>query len=214
MAPQSFQFVMRSGPTPGKAFVLDKGEMTIGRDTTNDIVINDAEVSRKHARILIQGGGFVLEDLGSTNGTFVDGQRLMGPHMLRPGELIMLGENISLGFEGGQVDMNATVIASAPSPRETSSPLTAREGIPEPFRPSVPSPAFSGQVPPGPMEEEYPAAPVPAKKSNTRTWILAGCGCLLLILCCLVVAFVVVDQMNLYCQPGLNVIFRLFGVCP
>jgi predicted component of type VI protein secretion system len=217
MAPQPFQLVMRSGPTPGKIFTLDRSELTIGRDTTNDIVINDAEVSRKHARILLQGGGFVLEDLGSTNGTFVDGQRLMGPHGLRPGELVMLGENISLSFEASQFDPNATVVASAPPMRESPQPVTTREELPESLKPVAPPaytapPAYSGQVPPGPVEEfEVPSAPVAARKSNTRTWILAGCGCLLLLLCVLAVGGYIFDSLNLYCQiPGISSFFN----CP
>jgi predicted component of type VI protein secretion system len=109
MAPQSYQFVMRTGPNPGKSFPLTKDELSLGRDISNDIVINDAEVSRHHARIYRQAGGFVLEDTGSTNGTFVNGQRLMGPHMLRPGEMILLGENISLIFEAYQFDPDATI---------------------------------------------------------------------------------------------------------
>lgn len=77
MAPQTIQLVMRTGPTPGKAFPLSKSEIVIGRDATCDIVINDAEISRRHAKMTMQETGYVLEDLGSTNGTFVDGQRLM-----------------------------------------------------------------------------------------------------------------------------------------
>jgi pSer/pThr/pTyr-binding forkhead associated (FHA) protein len=223
MAPQPFQLVMRSGPTPGKVFPLESSDLTIGRDTTNDIVINDAEVSRKHARLFLQGGGFVLEDLGSTNGTFVNGQRLMGPHGLRPGELIMLGENIGLAFEASQFDPNATVVASAPPLRETPA-VTFREELPEALKPVAPPPAFAeppayspqpayaGQVPPGPVEEfETPADYAAPKKSNTRTWILAGCGCLLLLLCFLAVGGYIFDSLNLYCQvPGINSFFN----CP
>jgi hypothetical protein len=220
MAPQSFQLVMRSGPTPGKTYSIEKGEITIGRDTTNDIVINDAEVSRKHSRLLLQSGGFVLEDMGSTNGTFVDGQRLMGPHNLRPGELIMLGENISLSFEAAQFDPNATVVASSPLPREAPAPSPVRESYVEPARPVTPPPAYAGQVPTGPAEElEIQAPEAPPKKSNTRTWLLAGCGCLILILCCLVGAYLAIDQPwnpggGLYCTPPFDAIFSLIVTCP
>ena len=41
MAQQSYQLVMKSGPTPGKAYPLDKGEITIGRDVSNEVIIND-----------------------------------------------------------------------------------------------------------------------------------------------------------------------------
>ena len=113
MASQTFQLVMHSGPNPGKIFELVQDELTIGRDIGNRIVINDPEVSRKHARLTMQSGGFVIEDLGSTNGTFVNNQRLIGPHMLRPGETIMLGEKISLEYEILGFDPNATMVSGA-----------------------------------------------------------------------------------------------------
>ncbi len=99
MAVSSYQFVMNAGPTPGKEFPLEKDELFIGRDLTNDIVINDAEISRRHARLVSQAGGYVLEDLGSTNGTFVNGQRLASPYILRPGETVTLGEHVTLTYE-------------------------------------------------------------------------------------------------------------------
>ena len=93
MVSQQYQLVMRTGPTMGKAYGLGKNEVAIGRDPSNDIVINEAEVSRKHARLFLRGEIYVLEDLGSTNGTFVNGQRLISPQELRPGDMVLLGEN-------------------------------------------------------------------------------------------------------------------------
>ena len=112
MTVQPYQLVMRSGPTPGKAYPLSKTEIYIGRDVSNDIAVNDAELSRKHARLTQQEDTFVVEDLGSTNGTFVDAQRLMGPHVLKPGELIMFGENVGMVFEAVAYDPNATIMAA------------------------------------------------------------------------------------------------------
>ncbi|MBV5350513.1 FHA domain-containing protein, partial [bacterium] len=77
---------MRSGPTPGVTFPLEGDQLIIGRDSSNSVAINDAEISRKHSRLSFQGGKYVLEDLGSTNGTFVNGQRLAGPVVLKPGD--------------------------------------------------------------------------------------------------------------------------------
>ncbi len=225
MAPQTFQLVMRSGPNPGKTFELDKNELTIGRDITNDIVINDPEISRHHARLLAQAGGFVIEDTGSTNGTFVDGQRLMGPHLLRLGELILLGENISLGFEAPQYDADATMVASsgipsmppvepspvapppfaaAPPPRQTYTPPPQPRPQPPVAPPVGPplQPAYSGAVPPGPayeMPEEEPR--------RSRTWLYVGCGCLVILLCIVVVGAFAFDYFNLYCTPPFNGIF-------
>ncbi len=206
----SFQLVMRTGPNPGKVFELSKNELFIGRDVNNDIVINDSEISRKHARILMQAGGFVLEDLGSTNGSFINGQRLMGPHVLRPGETVMFGENVSLLFEAG-FDSDATVV-STPLQQPTYSPPVQRETFaPPPVQApprQAPPPAYSGQIPAGPAEPYYEPADEP-KKSN-RNLIIAGCGCLVVLLCVIVVAGVVFDTMNMYCTPPFNALFA----CP
>jgi two-component system response regulator AtoC len=67
--PERYRLVMNVGPNPGKVFELTMDSMSIGREASNDIVVQDAELSRNHARISRRGGGYVLEDLGSTNGT-------------------------------------------------------------------------------------------------------------------------------------------------
>src|SRR5512139_40365 len=132
-----FQLIMRSGPTPGAAFTLEGDQLTIGRDSTNEIVINDAEVSRKHARLTFQGGKYVLEDLGSTNGTFVNGQRLTSATVLKPGDVVSLGEQIVLMYEGLSVDSGSTVIgrkavrpapAPAPAAQAAATPAPAGTG--------------------------------------------------------------------------------------
>lgn len=105
-----FQLVMRSGPTPGKVYPLKKEEMFIGRDVGNDVVINDAEVSRRHSRLSMQAGGFIVEDLGSTNGTAVNGERLTSRHVLRVGEVVSFGEHVALVFEAVADDKEATVV--------------------------------------------------------------------------------------------------------
>lgn len=201
-----YQLVMRAGPTPGKVIPLTKSELLIGRDPSNDIVINDAEVSRKHARITVQAGGFVIEDLGSTNGTFINGQRLLGPHVLRAGEVILFGENVSLVFEA-VYDENATLVAPVspqpeyapappPSPPRMTPDYSVREAILQP--------------------ESYPPEAPPKKKVNV--WIFAGCGCLLIILCFLV-GLIAFDALNLWCVGPFRVLSPLYelisgGVCP
>jgi predicted component of type VI protein secretion system len=214
MALQSLQLVMRTGPTPGKVFDLSKSEVYLGRDVNNDVVINDAEVSRKHARLTMQAGAYVLEDLGSTNGTFVNGQRLMGPHILRPGELVLFGENVSLVFEAG-FDADATLVA-APGPVDTympdSQPAASSQPQEEPVPPAVLTPSYSGQVPPGPAES-YEEAPLEEKKSN-RPLILAGCGCLLVAACILLVGAYAFDALELYCTPPFSSFFSWLYTCP
>jgi predicted component of type VI protein secretion system len=208
MAPDSFQLVQRSGPAPGKSYSLTKNEIYLGRDITNDIVINDPEISRKHARLTLQSEGYLLEDLGSTNGTFVDGKRITGPHILGAGEVIMLGDNVSLVYEAiSDYDPEATV---AVAPDEV--PMTAPQApmTTEPL-PDFGPPA-TGQMPaqPPPSEVPPPAWPSPVKQqaegtSNTRTWILAGCGCFVLVLCLIAAGVFAFDYLNLYCTPPFDV---------
>ena len=111
------QLVMQTGPNPGKVFALEKPDITIGRDIANDIVINDAEVSRKHARLFVQGDQYILEDLGSTNGTFVNGARIASPHVLESGDNVQMGENVVVVYEAPVVDPNATAVMAALSRR-------------------------------------------------------------------------------------------------
>ncbi len=204
MAAQSFQLVMRTGPIPGKIFDLGKNELTIGRDISNDIVISDVEVSRKHARLMVQAGGFVLEDMGSTNGTFVNGQRLVGPYGLRGGETIMLGENVSLTFELSY-DVDATVVSMPvppPTPAIVYSPPPPRQAGDQ-ASPQV----YAGQIPAGPAELSNFADLTPEERPAKKTWIWVGCGCLVLLCIALAVGAYAFDSMNLYCTPPFNVLF-------
>ena len=165
-----FQLIMRSGPTPGAVFALEGDQMTIGRDSTNEITINDAEISRRHARLTFQGGKYVLEDLGSTNGTFVNGQRLAGPRVLKAGEVVSFGEQIVLVFEASTFDPAATVA----SPRSAAVPSASRPATPPP-----PPAEYAGSVPASPAY--MPSAPT--KKSNA-TPLAIGVGALLLVCVC------------------------------
>ena len=61
------------GPQTGNTFELTDYETTIGRDPKNSIFLNDMTVSRSHAKILLKPTGSIIEDLGSLNGTWVDG---------------------------------------------------------------------------------------------------------------------------------------------
>lgn len=67
------------------------GPIVIGRSPGADVVIADDFVSARHARVTPAPGGALLEDLGSTNGTVLDGVRVMGPTPLRAGSVIELG---------------------------------------------------------------------------------------------------------------------------
>lgn len=80
-----------NGPLAGSKLPLPPGRCTLGRDDVNQIVVLDDKASSQHAVIAFDGGRCVLEDVGSTNGTFVDEQRLSGAWVLADGERVRLG---------------------------------------------------------------------------------------------------------------------------
>jgi hypothetical protein len=77
---------------PGQTAALFDG-LRIGRNDDNDVAIADGRVSRHHARIVADGGGFAIEDLQSSNGTFVDGAPVTHTR-LHPGATIVVGETV------------------------------------------------------------------------------------------------------------------------
>lgn len=77
----------------GKIFELDGGA-TVGRSPRSDIVLPDEYVSQTHARIFMRKQFLFLEDLGSTNGTFVDGRKVEGERQIKPGQEIVIGDTI------------------------------------------------------------------------------------------------------------------------
>ena len=83
----------------GVSTALAKPSVTIGRLPECDVVVDDAGVSRQHARIRRTEGGFVLTDLGSTNGTMVNGEPIQ-EHVLEHGDRITIGET-ELEFRSG-----------------------------------------------------------------------------------------------------------------
>ena len=90
----AFRLVVEKGRSKGMSLRLKPtGEAVLGRDQKSALVIQDPQASRRHLRISGKLGEFVLEDLGSSNGTFVNGQRVTRA-VLRPGDKVLLGETL------------------------------------------------------------------------------------------------------------------------
>ncbi|HSJ52338.1 MAG TPA: FHA domain-containing protein, partial [Anaerolineae bacterium] len=92
------KLTIHTGPQAGTEFPLDRPVVRIGRGSMNEITIQDNQSSRQHAEITRQGDQLIVRDMGSTNGTFVNGERITGSRTLRPGDQLRIGET-TFGFE-------------------------------------------------------------------------------------------------------------------
>jgi pSer/pThr/pTyr-binding forkhead associated (FHA) protein len=90
---------MRRGPQVGQVFTWRDEVVQIGRGMRNDFIIDDNEVSREHCRVRRSGQAYALFDLSSNNGTFVNGHRITDSWQLKHGDIIELGDSITLQFQ-------------------------------------------------------------------------------------------------------------------
>jgi len=182
----AFRLTIRQGPRPNQTLEIDKDVFTIGREAGNDLVIEDPQVSRRHARLTRQGNSYLLEDLGSTNGTFVNGSRVTTPVLLAHNDLIgladtvVLGVSVPFGSEATLVSPAEDVALQPPptqpafAPPKVVSPQVAVQPAMRPQPQSVPV-----NVPPPVVVA--PPAPEAAPTTDNRRIIMIGCGCLALL---------------------------------
>ncbi len=120
------------GDNPGALYMLDREEHVIGRDLDASIALTDGNLSRQHARISRAEGAFMIEDLGSTNGTFVDGARVQGRQMLEDGCRIYLGTQVVLHFRlHDEVELEAVREAYALTVRDALTGVFNRRHLQE-----------------------------------------------------------------------------------
>ena len=112
--PSSAKLIILEGPTPGEEIDLSQPELVIGRDSSADLKIPSPVVSRRHARLYQADGGYWIEDLGSSNKTFLNGQVLESPQRLRSGDAIQLGGAIRLSFILAAEPASATLAQAGP----------------------------------------------------------------------------------------------------
>jgi pSer/pThr/pTyr-binding forkhead associated (FHA) protein len=155
-------FLVRSGALTGQRLVVKTPVANIGRADYNDLVIPDESVSTTHAKLQRREGVWVLVDLDSTNGTFVDGDRVQGECALAPGATVRFGE-VSLAFEPTD---DAAGVAKGGGTRML-------EAMKMPVAPPKPAPPKPSPPPatPAPARPRPKARPPVAEKKKGK-----GCG--------------------------------------
>ncbi len=83
-----------AAPQPLPANLKGRKSIVIGRGPECDVVIKDPKASRRHCQLSKTESAFVLEDLGSRNGTYVDGSRIAGPVNLKPNQAFKAGDTV------------------------------------------------------------------------------------------------------------------------
>ncbi len=90
--------IIEEGEHIGLRVTIDKDELVIGRGEECDLTLNDRAISRQHARIWREGEAYYIEDLGSKNGTWVNGEPLQQPRVLVDGDKIQLALTVRIAF--------------------------------------------------------------------------------------------------------------------
>jgi pSer/pThr/pTyr-binding forkhead associated (FHA) protein len=189
----SFKLSVRQGPRPNLVFELDQDSYTIGREAGNDIVLEDPQVSRRHATLMRQGSTYLLEDIGSTNGTYVNGKRVTAPVLLSNGDMIGLADTVVLVVQAPlTTGQEATVVSDAGhfapatlpafSPPKTQPPVQAAA--------AAPPPVYAPPQYASPPQYVPPEVVAPSAKADNRRALLIGAGCLALILVACLIGFV------------------------
>ncbi len=152
---QAARLTVEQGPTPGKEYLLSQPPAILGREAACDISIANDQVSRRHARISLEGAAHVIEDLGSSNGTFVNGERLTGPRALKSGDEIRLGTGVVLRFAAPELASPTVAVSArqpAPAPPPENATIIARPpsaALP-PVNATIVARASSAAPPPAP----------------------------------------------------------------
>ena len=111
---ESAMIILQRGGESGLTWPLEHRTLTIGRDSTCDSVLDDRQISRLHARVVWRGDHYEIEDLGSKNGTHLNGREVVAPQPLRDGDEIQIALRYKLAF----VDAGATAPLTFEAPAE------------------------------------------------------------------------------------------------
>lgn len=176
------RLVLLSEGFAGRAFDLKAEKTTVGRVSDNDFEIAESSVSSHHAEIILRGSEVLIRDLGSTNGTFIGGERITEA-VLKPGQILRFG-TIDLKLETGEAPKPAGATTAAPASVPAASSAAARRSLDQ-----------TRVIPQGIKLDDLEGARTPldlkgnpsfSKKSNAGTKVFIG------VMATLIVALVIV----------------------
>lgn len=133
-----------------KRVEFDEESITVGRVQGNQVILPRGNVSKQHCKVEYRGGEFRLSDIGSTNGTYVNGRRISAVTIVQPGDKVYVGEFI-LGFEPGAEDIgSSSPLPPVPAPKPKTPPSSDSVAPPLPSPPS----SFGHKPPKKPLDDD------------------------------------------------------------
>jgi pSer/pThr/pTyr-binding forkhead associated (FHA) protein len=182
----NYQLVVRKGPKPGQVYPLLAPTVTVGRDPMSDIVLNDPEVSRYHAQLVETVDGYEINDMGSTNGTYVAGKRIGDePVLLQAGQDVAFGSGIFLMYEVVGDETNPFEDMPFDDAFEPATAVSEQFSSPPVEQPKMPPLPDYENSPPPPAQPLVPSANDEAAQKRKRIITIVVAAIVLLCLCCI-----------------------------
>ncbi len=185
--------IVNSGPNTGQTYILNDIVSTMGRSADNTIVLDSTRVSRYHVKISILPTGVMIEDTGSTNGTFVNGQQITAQYTLSSGDIIGIADYITFQYvvesimgvginqppvsRGGSTQiMNAPGAFSAPTNPAPMPQIATYAPEFQSRQPNTYMPAPASRIPQAP-------AKTPTASKKRPSWLYGVIGLLVILIC-------------------------------
>lgn len=157
---------------------FNKSEITVGRVQGNDIVLPKGNVSKRHSKIVFKEGKFIVVDLKSTNGTYVNGHKIASPQVIKSTDKVFIGDFVLEIEEGANADAGMGAPPPMPAGPGTAPPRPMPPGpggppaMGRPGGPMPPTPPGPVMASPRPQQPPMPApgAPRPAMAGGRGAW--------------------------------------------
>ncbi|HOU12137.1 MAG TPA: FHA domain-containing protein [Anaerolineae bacterium] len=180
--------IVTEGPNQGQSYALQEMICTLGRTADNTVVIDSPRISRHHTQIRLLPEGAIVEDMGSTNGTWLNNRRLTSPQRLMPGDIIGLADYVTFRFEVEEEVWTEKLIPAMPgAPTQVmddvySTPVPPPpRGYQEPYRqyaePETPPFVPAQSAPPAALQ------PIVAPRAKRPQWVYIVVAILLVLIC-------------------------------
>lgn len=120
------------GPLQGQSFPVDANGVRIGRDPANEVCIPTPDVSRHHARVILHNGALWVQDAGSRNGVYVNGNRVSGHKQVSPGDRVVVGNSeFQVGLlSDDENSVSVNMDALLPKPKKAKAPRKPKKQKP------------------------------------------------------------------------------------